>query len=188
MSDWNKFVTKRESRKQREISEQTNYRFELFERQRIRLPLEISSRIDLINRMLWNSSPHSSVKDEIDGLNKAFAERLLVCEKLKPLVDDVSEFNSYGLEGVDTDIFLTKNSAIRCITAKTSPLILSSRASSSASSKRSSSSSKSSVKERMLTEVTELASLEVELAFAERKGMNVNACFLNRRSQRKGQS
>ena len=166
---WDRNVTKR---KKEPKKFDCDYDFKLFERQRCRLDNEILKRCDLINKMMLESVPSKSVNDELVGLNDAFAELLFVCEKLRPLVSEPKELDSF-LAAVDTDIFLTKNSAIRYV--KESEAKSSSKSTKSSekksSSGRSSSSKTSSTEEKMLENATQLASLEVELAFAEREGM-----------------
>ena len=113
------------------------------------------------------------VRNELEGLNSAFSELLLVCEKLRPLVQDLTEFDLW-LGSIDTDIFLIKNSAIRYIRDR-EPKESSNRVSSKRTkSTRSTSSSISTASQKMLKEATELAGLEVELAFADRKGISEN--------------
>ncbi|XP_066918134.1 uncharacterized protein [Clytia hemisphaerica] len=124
--------------------------------------------------MLLKSLPSSSVNDEIMGLDKAFAELLFVCEKLKPLINEPRELDSF-LASVDTDIFLTKNSAIRYAKESEAKSITKSTRSSGKKSSlgaTSCSSKRTSPEEKMLENATQLASLEVELAFAEREGVS----------------
>ncbi|XP_066913533.1 uncharacterized protein [Clytia hemisphaerica] len=168
-SDWDRNVTKRKTRRS-----DKNYDFELFERQRCRLDAEIMKRCDHVNEMLLKSLPSSSVNDEIMGLDKAFAELLFVCEKLKPLINEPRELDSF-LASVDTDIFLTKNSAIRYAKESEAKSITKSTRSSGKKSSlgaTSCSSKRNSPEEKMLENATQLASLEVELAFAEREGVS----------------
>eukprot|EP00111_Clytia_hemisphaerica_P018893 TCONS_00055858-protein len=110
MSDWDRNVTKRRPVKNQ--SDQGEFSFELFERQRERLTTEITERLENIDLLLKNRSSTDLVRNALEGLNRAFVELLFVCEKLKPLVYEVSEFDNW-LGNIDTDIFLIKNSAIR---------------------------------------------------------------------------
>ena len=115
-SDWDKNVTKRRVKKQPDTHpDQIEFNLGLFERQRSRISREITERIGYIDRMLQNVVSSDLVKNELEVLNSAFGELLLVCEKLRPLVQDIAEFDLW-LGSVDTDIFLIKNSAIRYIT------------------------------------------------------------------------
>ena len=93
MSDWDRNVTKRRPVKNQ--SDQDDFNFKLFERQRKRLTTEITERIKNIDLLLRNRSSTDLVRNALEGLNRAFDELLLVCEKLKPLVDEVSEFEKW---------------------------------------------------------------------------------------------
>ena len=105
----------------------------------------------------------TQVSDELYGFNKAFTELSLVCEKLRHLVNDSNEFESW-LGSVNTNILVTKNFAIR--------YIINSKVTSSHHSlnpKTSSNRSRTSfISKKMFNKATELASLEKELAFADK--------------------
>ena len=169
---WDRNVTKRE-RKQPILKEQT---FELYERQRIKLGNEISNRIRHIEKMIESRTSYSLVNNEILFLNNAFAELLLVCEKERPMIDNHIEFDLW-VEEIDTDVLFIKNSAIRYvreneIRASSHSGSNPSKSSKSLKSSSNHSSSSSKASEKLLKESAELATLEVELAFADRKGIS----------------
>ena len=164
---WDRNVTKRERKNSKEQT------FELYERQRTKLGNEISGRIQRIEKMIESRTSHNLVNDEILFLNNAFAELLLVCEKERPMIENHIQFDLW-LEEIDTDVLFIKNSAIRYV--RENEIRASSHSGSIPSkgskSTKSSSSSSSKASEKLLKESAELATLEVELAFADRKGIS----------------
>ena len=104
MSEWDRNVTKRKEKKSENSSQET-YDFKLFERQRLRLDNEILKRCELLGKMIEKSVSYSTVKNEISGLDKAFSELIFVCEKLRPLVTDKRELDTW-LASVDAETFL----------------------------------------------------------------------------------
>ena len=152
-----------------------SYQFEVLERQRIRLDSEIARRLDYIDRIISSPVSEISADDELDGLERAFSELLYVCDKLRPLVADPTDFESW-LKNVEKGVFLAKKSVLEAQIPfdKVSDFSSVSRSRSN----KSSSSSSSSTKSRFLNEATDLAALEVELEFAKRKGLSENEIIL----------
>ena len=170
-------VTTRRKRDSNDDEDSTRYQLELFDGQRKRLGNEIVDRIRFVRQHISEKVDYLYIKDEIENLSKAFAEVIMVYEKILPLVANTTEYENW-FSNLDTEVFLTKSSGLRYISEFEKKICRSSSSKSSVSSKRSRSSKSSKSSSISLMEhEAELACLEVELEFASKKGLSEEESF-----------
>ena len=163
--------------------DEQRFSYDLFENQRIRLEAEINDRIFFIQKAIDEKSDFNNVKFNLEYLNRAFYSITLVYEKILSLLNDTSAHEDW-FSHFDQTVFLCKTSAIRYIDENEGKFEISLRKSSTSKSSRSSSSKSSSKSPRSSSSSAsrvsivdleaELAELEVEVEFADKKGLSLD--------------